>query len=129
LAKSYEIEIVQLSTFEQEVWLRLTRDGLQGLMMHLALHPEAGDVIEGANGLRQLRWAIEGAGIQSGVVIFYYFRDLNTPLYLLALYGNQEEIDLSAAVRSELGSLVDDLVRCRVGVPGVGTFIRIGEGA
>jgi hypothetical protein len=44
------------------------------------------------------------------VRLIYYFRDLNMPLYLLALYRPGERIDLGEGWRSEVAALVDELV-------------------
>lgn len=110
MAKSYDIEIVQVSAFERQAKRLLTPDGLQGLMMHLALHPEAGDVIKGTNGVRKLRWGMENTGKRAGARVVYYYRDLNMPLYLLAVYAKKEKMDLKAAERKQLSVLVGELV-------------------
>ncbi len=110
LAKTYEIEIVQVSVFEEQARRLFTDDVLHGLMIHLALHPEAGDVIKGTNGVRKLNWSLEEAGKSSGARVVYYFRDLNMPLYLLAAYAKNQEDELVAKVRKQLCAMVDDLV-------------------
>jgi hypothetical protein len=110
MAKNYVIEIVPLRGFEKEAKRLLTPEGLSGLMMHLARDPEAGAVIRQTNGVRKLRWGKEGCGKRGGVRIVYYYRDLNMPLYLLAMYAKREKIDLSAKERKALCGLVDELV-------------------
>ena len=84
-AESYEIEIVQIDEFQKQAKGLLTRDGVMGLMMRLAINPEAGDVIPGTNGVRKIRWGMDGCGKRSGARVIYYYRDLNMPLYLLAV--------------------------------------------
>lgn len=40
----------------------------------------------------------------------YYFRDLNMPLYMIALYKRGERIPLSSRCRAEIKALVKELV-------------------
>jgi hypothetical protein len=42
--------------------------------------------------------------------IVYYFRDLNMPLYLLALYRKGERIKLDSESKYQIEQLVDELV-------------------
>lgn len=49
-----------------------------------------------------------GSGKKARVV--YYFRDLNMPLYMLALYQKGERIPLDAEWKAEIRDLVDELV-------------------
>ena len=110
MAESYVIEIVQVDGFERQVRKLLTVEGLTGLMTYLARNPEAGDVIPGTNGVRKLRWGMEGCGKRSGARIIYYYRDLNMPLYLLAIYAKREKIDLTPKEKKMLREMVDTLV-------------------
>lgn len=110
MAKSYDIEIVPVRGFEKQAKRLLTPEGLSGLMMHLARDPEAGVVIRHTNGVRKVRWGKEGCGKRGGVRVVYYYRDLNMPLYLLAVYAKREKIDLTARERRELCGLVNELV-------------------
>lgn len=130
MAKTYEIEIVKLASFEKQAERLFTADGLKGLMMHLALYPEAGDVIKGTHGVRKIRWGMENTGKRSGARVIYYYRDLNMPLYLLAVFAKREKMDLTASEKRQLADLVDELV----GRHGEWTWtnivrIKIGESA
>lgn len=111
LAKTYEIEIVQITSFEKQSRKLFSEDGLKGLLMHLALHPESGDVIKGTHGVRKLRWGVNNAGKRGGARVIYYFRDLNMPLYLLAVYSKGQKADLTMKERGLLAELVDELVQ------------------
>lgn len=77
---------------------------------YLAIHPKAGDVMEGTGGVRKLRWGRGGRGKSGGVRVVYYFHSGAMPLYLLTLFAKNEQANLSKAERNELAGLVDILV-------------------
>lgn len=74
---------------------------------YLALHPKAGDLLEGTGGVRKLRWGRDGRGKSGGVRVVYYFHSEAMPLYLLTLFAKNERANLSKAERNELARLVD----------------------
>jgi hypothetical protein len=78
---------------------------------YLAAHPRAGDIMQGTGGIRKLRWGRGNQGKSSGVRVIYYYRDERIPLYLLTLFGKNEQTNLSKSERNELAKLVDLLVR------------------
>ncbi|MDP2154363.1 MAG: type II toxin-antitoxin system RelE/ParE family toxin [Sulfuricella sp.] len=77
---------------------------------YLAIHPKAGDVMEGTGGIRKLRWGRGGRGKSGGVRVVYYFHSEAMPLYLLSLFAKNEQANLNKAERNELAVLVDILV-------------------
>jgi hypothetical protein len=84
---------------------------VQALIAHLAEHPTAGVLIVGTGGLRKLRWAREGMGKRGGVRVIYYYHDARCPLYLLTVFGKNEQADLGKADANELAKLVKLLVQ------------------
>ena len=42
--------------------------------------------------------------------MIYYFRDLNAPLYLLAVYAKGEKLNLTGAEKKQMRRLVDYIV-------------------
>ena len=79
-------------------------------MSYLAAHPKTGDLIEGTDGVRKLRWGRGGRGKSGGVRIIYYYHSELMLLYLLTLFAKNEQDNLSKAERNELAKLVDLLV-------------------
>jgi hypothetical protein len=77
----------------------------------LSLNPEAGDVISGTGGVRKLRWGYRGTGKRGGARILYYFRDLNMPLYMIAVYKKLKKDTLSRAEVTELRKLIEEIVK------------------
>ena len=106
----YPISIVEVKSFSRDADRLLTQEALHSIVDFVALHPSAGDLIPDSGGLRILRWARDGKGKRAGVRVVYYFRDLNMPLYMLAIYGKGEKSHLSAGERRLMKKLVDNLV-------------------
>jgi len=88
----------------------LSTEARQGLIHYLADQPKAGDVIEGAGGVRKLRWRRGGQGKSSGARVIYYYHDELMPLYLLTLFAKGDKANLTEAERNDLADLVDVLV-------------------
>lgn len=78
---------------------------------YLANFPKAGVLIEGAGGIRKLRWSRQGSGKSGGARVIYYFHNERMPLYLLTVFGKGEKVNLSKAERNELAKLVRVLVQ------------------
>ena len=78
---------------------------------YLAAHPYAGDLMEGTGGIRKLRWSRGSRGKSGGVRVIYYYHDERMPLYLLTVFGKNEQANLSKAERNQLAKLVDLLVQ------------------
>lgn len=78
---------------------------------HLAAHPNDGVLLTGTGGIRKLRWGRGSQGKSGGVRVIYYHHDGRLPVYLLTLFGKNEQPNLSKSQRNELAKLVDLLVR------------------
>jgi len=88
----------------------LSAEERQDLINYLAEHPKTGDIMEGTNGVRKLRWHRGGQGKSGGVRVIYYYHDDLMPLYLLTLFAKGDKANLIKAERNELASLVSVLV-------------------
>jgi hypothetical protein len=78
---------------------------------YLAEYPRAGDLMEGTGGIRKLRWGRGNRGKSGGVRVIYYYHDERIPLYLLTLFGKNEQANLSKSDRNLLAQLVELLVK------------------
>lgn len=87
----------------------LSPDERQDLIRCLALHPKAGDLMEGT-GVRKLRWRRGEHGKSGGVRAIYYFYDERMPLYLLTLFAKGDRANLTKAERNDLAGLTEALV-------------------
>ena len=101
------VEVDPFSTTADRVGL--AEDERLTLTAFLAANREAGDVIPGTGGLRKLRWAGKGKGRRGGYrIIYYYFND-GVPLYLLAIYAKNVQIDLTPQQKKRLSELAKQL--------------------
>ncbi|OYY74721.1 MAG: hypothetical protein B7Y40_03880 [Gammaproteobacteria bacterium 28-57-27] len=66
--------------------------------------------MQGTGGVRKLRWGRAGRGKSGGVRVIYYYHDVRIPLFLLTVFGKNEQANLSQAERNVLSNLVDRLV-------------------
>ncbi len=80
------------------------------IVNYLAVHPKAGDLMEGTGGVRKLRWGRGTQGKSGGVRVIYYVHSDRMPLYLLTLFAKNEKANISKAERQELNDLVELLV-------------------
>lgn len=75
-------------------------------------NPKAGDIIEGTGGARKLRIAGRGKGKSGGYRAITYYGGDDVPVFLLAVFGKGEKVNLSKAerneLRKELAGLADD---------------------
>lgn len=65
--------IAELPTYIRLVEKLLSVEERQDLINYLAAHPKSGDVMEGTDGVRKLRWRRGGQGKSGGVRVIYYF--------------------------------------------------------
>ncbi|MBK6727662.1 MAG: type II toxin-antitoxin system RelE/ParE family toxin [Xanthomonadales bacterium] len=102
--------VVELPHFIRLARSLLSETEISRLINYLATQPEAGDLIEGTGGIRKLRWAREGRGKSGGTRVIYFFHNERMPLYLLTIFGKNEQSDLSMSERNELRRLTERLV-------------------
>ena len=103
--------IVELPEFEKRADNLLNDSEKQGIINYLAIHPQAGLIMQGTGGIRKFRWASGNRGKSSGVRVIYYFHNKSMPLFLLTLFGKNEKSNLSKSERNELATLANLLVK------------------
>jgi hypothetical protein len=103
---NYPITIVETLNYTKDADEFFEDNEHSVLKSLLAWNPENGMVLEGTGGVRVMQWPSRKTGKLVSVV--YYFRDLNMPLYILALY--RRALPLSPRWRAEMKELVDELV-------------------
>jgi mRNA-degrading endonuclease RelE of RelBE toxin-antitoxin system len=107
---NYPITIAEMGCYASEADKLFKPEEHERLKEFLALHPESGDVIRGTGGVRKLRWPLKARSKGKDFRIVYYFRDLNMPLYLLAIYKSGEQIVTTTAWKSEMSKCVNELI-------------------
>lgn len=107
---SYLITIAEMAQARKDLDAILSESERDQLIDWLAMSPDAGDIIPGTNGVRKVRWSYGGKGKRGGLRIIYYFRDLNMPIYLIAVYKKNEKLNISAREKRMISQMVDDIV-------------------
>jgi len=105
----YLITIAEMQNYTDDADQYFEPEEHDRLKDFLALHPESGDVLPGTGGVRVQQWPVKKRPGTSARVV-YFFRDLNMPLYMLALYKKGERIPLDFNWKDEIKSCVDELV-------------------
>jgi hypothetical protein len=98
------VAVVETEEFLADVKGVLSEDEHDDLILYVALHPEAGDVMPGTGGLRKLRWTARGKGKRGGSRVIYYFHDIHVPLFLMGIFAKSVQTDLSTRQRKALTS-------------------------
>ena len=82
---------IEPSEFTRHLPSYLDDDSYAALQVFLAAHPDAGDIVRGTGGIRELRWRSKGRGKRGGSRIIYYWLVAEDHVYLLTLYGERSE--------------------------------------
>lgn len=107
---NYPITIAEMPSVQRELDEVLCEDEKSRLIDWLAMNPTIGDIIPGTNGIRKCRWTCRNQGKRGGLRIIYYFRDLNMPVVILAVYQKREKLNLTMREKKMMAKLVDELV-------------------
>ena len=90
---------IETTSFTKNLPRHLDDDGYAALQAFLSVHPQAGDVVRGTDGVRKIRWSTRGRGKRGGSRIIYYWLAKEEHIYLLTVYAKGEKEDLTAAER------------------------------
>jgi hypothetical protein len=104
-----EITVLQLPKFKAEATELIGADGIEAVAVYLIDHPDAGDVIPGAGGVRKVRWAAKGKGKRGGARIIYVYVVVAARIYLLRCYAKNVRTDLTSDEKKELRKIAADL--------------------
>ena len=103
--------VVELPEFLKKSCKLLSRSERLSIINYLALHPAAGDIMQGTGGIRKLRWSAQGKGKSGGVRIIYYYHNTSMPLFLLTLFGKGEKSNLTKNECNELSKFTTLLIK------------------
>ena len=97
--------IIELPEYLKQADKLLSNSERQSIINYLAVHPSAGDIMQGTGGIRKLRWAAQGKGKSGGVRVIYYYHNETIPLFLLTVFSKNEKVNLSKSEGNELTKL------------------------
>jgi len=99
---------VELPAFARHRTDYLDDEGLRRLQIELLIDPVAGDVLEGAGGLRKLRHrdVRRGKGRRGGLRVIYFWWEAGRQFWLFTVYDKDEVDDLSPTERRALRAML-----------------------
>lgn len=86
--------VIETPTFQKQADKLWTEGERLDFIVWIAGHPEAGDVIPGAEGARKVRWQRQGAGKSGGARVIYFNLAANEVLLLVAVYAKSARENL-----------------------------------
>jgi hypothetical protein len=106
---------IELPAFERYRGEYLDDEGFSRLQIALMANPEAGDLIEGAGGLRKVRFgdARRAKGKRGGLRVIYYFWTGGPEFWLFTLYDKDEASDLTPKQRAVLKEYLKSELKLR----------------
>lgn len=102
--------MIEVEPFGRHAASALSANELEEFKYFIAQYPENGEIIPGTNGVRKVRWAIDGKGKSGGVRVIYYYHDINMPLFLITIYRKAQKDNLTKAQTNAMAKLVDILI-------------------
>jgi hypothetical protein len=109
-AGHYPITVAELRSYTEDADRLFDEEEHDRIKDRLAFLPDSGDIIAGSGGVRKLLWPYKDKrGRSREALILYFFRDLNMPLYLLAVLTNSNT-DFDDQWREEMAKRVARLV-------------------
>ncbi|WP_422135623.1 hypothetical protein [Endozoicomonas sp. ALD040] len=103
--------VVELKNYQDEAESLLSSEERRHIIDYLAANPEAGEIMKGTGGIRKLRWRRGASGKSGGVQIIHFYKNPSMPLFLLTVYGKNQQENLSKADRNTMKQLVTLLER------------------
>ena len=103
------LTVVEMTPFihaVQEVWNESERIAF---VSYIAENYEAGSLIQGAAGLRKIRWTRPGIGKRGGVRVIYYYYDQGAPVFLITAFAKNEKENLTSDDKKYLNALIESL--------------------
>jgi len=101
---------VETPTFMRLAVEYLPDDEFRQVQALLIARPTAGDVIHGTAGARKHRWRESGCGKRGGIRIIYCCHVSTSRIYLLLMYPNNVQDDLTQDQIGMVRKLVEKLV-------------------
>ena len=102
VAYSPFVIFIETRIFTEDVIELLSDDEYSELQRHLAEHPESGDLIKEAGGLRKVRWAAGGKGKSGGVRVIYYSVTAASQIRMILIYKKGVQDDLTPKQKAVL---------------------------
>ena len=93
---------IESAAFERMRALYLDDEEYAELQQFMILHPEAGNIVRSAGGVRKLRWRRKGSGKRGGLRVIYFLRYQPNEFWMLALYAKTRRENVPAHILKQL---------------------------
>jgi hypothetical protein len=103
----YMYTFIELPIFSRYAADYFSDDELAQLQIALSKNPKQGDVVQGTQGVRKLRWSRPGSGKRGGVRILYYVQDSQGRIWLLTVYAKSAQENIATSTLNALRELAD----------------------
>jgi len=97
----------ETAIFTAQIVSLLSDESYRELQNQIVANPEAGDLIPGSQGLRKIRWKVEGRGKRGGMRAIYYLVT-RSEVFMIFAYQKNEQENLTPEQTRRLRQLVDD---------------------
>lgn len=103
------VYFIETRVFTKRITALGLEENLRELQNALAEDPVAGDIDPGTGGLRKVRMRDRRRtkGKRSGARVHYLYLEAHSVIYLLFVYGKDEQATLTAREKAELRAVVD----------------------
>lgn len=82
--------VIETPTFQRQAEKLWSDDERIEFIAWIADHPDAGDVIPGADGARKVRWSLPGIGKRGGARIVYFNLAADGTVLLVTIYAKND---------------------------------------
>jgi len=86
--------VIETPTFQKQADAIWRADERAEFIGFIAEHPDAGDVIPGADGARKVRWSRSGMGKRGGVRVIYFHWVDDEVVLLVMVYAKAERANV-----------------------------------
>lgn len=110
MAEPRHFSFIETDVFRKQVERTGSLEILFRIQGELLANPKRGAVIEGTNGARKARTSRHsGKGKSGGYRYIYLFLEAADVVFLLLLYGKDEQDDLTSDQKKQIGQLVREI--------------------
>lgn len=87
--------VIETPTFQKQADKVWSKEERHAFIDWIAVNPQAGDVIPGADGARKVRWSAQGKGKRGGARVIYFNLSEDELVLLVAVYAKSEQTNVS----------------------------------
>lgn len=105
------VSVVETDSYLSKARKIMSESEMETVVSMISASPMAGDVIQGAAGLRKLRIPLQGRGKRGGGRVIYWYYNEGYPAVLMWAFAKNEADDLSPSQKKQLVSASEVFTR------------------